>query len=616
MHTALATAAGADSKDPETIIQAEKRGSPVVNFQDPSELSVIANPASSRSLTVMVSADFDSDGIIDLVTADRTGTLRFYRGNADSIFPNHPQAKKHKAEGKFLDSPFHPSEKSFSFNTAPDFLRAGDFNADGKKDILALTKGDDRLQLMRGDGRGNFSEPVTVQFDGKATALIVGQIGRPDGQTDVAVAVQTDKGSQLLVFEHPEGAFKRKPESFELPAPATSISLGRLDEDPLFDIAVACGEQLVFIHGHQQIYPWEMMPEAGLARPPAEVGKRTLPFRVSELTTGKFTAGRGDSIAMLAEDGSLHLLEPPPPKKQENAKPLAPVDSLRSVNTPTGEGFEVYKRLKRVQLTAEEWTRRGYKPVDRTGRSRENSNPPMNATENPNEKPPKTGPTLAPSSYTAPSRIEEWRESVWLAGSRLGAAAQSGKSSLLTTARVSDSPFDDLLVLDESTRQIHVVGSPDSASETQSAILASLDVEGGPTALLPVRLNVDALSDLVVLRNGASVPTVILSAPANTYTVNTVDDVASNCQPAEPCTLRAAIMAANSNPGADLIAFNIPGEGVHTIAPATELPIIGDAVTIDATTQPGYAGTPVIEITGSDLSPDSGVDGLKVRASD
>jgi CSLREA domain-containing protein len=55
------------------------------------------------------------------------------------------------------------------------------------------------------------------------------------------------------------------------------------------------------------------------------------------------------------------------------------------------------------------------------------------------------------------------------------------------------------------------------------------------------------------------------------------------------CTLRAAIQQANATPGADTIAFNIPGTGVHTISPASPLPPLTDdaGVTIDGYTQPG-----------------------------
>src|SRR5262249_43981380 len=63
-------------------------------------------------------------------------------------------------------------------------------------------------------------------------------------------------------------------------------------------------------------------------------------------------------------------------------------------------------------------------------------------------------------------------------------------------------------------------------------------------------------------------------------------------------SLRQAIASANGAAGADTINFNIPGGGVHTIIPTTPLPAITGPVTIDGTTQPGYAGTPLIEIQG------------------
>jgi len=64
-------------------------------------------------------------------------------------------------------------------------------------------------------------------------------------------------------------------------------------------------------------------------------------------------------------------------------------------------------------------------------------------------------------------------------------------------------------------------------------------------------------------------------------------------------SLRACIIWANGNPGADAIAFNIPGAGPHTIVPASALPTITDPVTIDGSTEPDFAGTPVVEIDGS-----------------
>ncbi|MCW5625699.1 MAG: right-handed parallel beta-helix repeat-containing protein, partial [Burkholderiales bacterium] len=52
-------------------------------------------------------------------------------------------------------------------------------------------------------------------------------------------------------------------------------------------------------------------------------------------------------------------------------------------------------------------------------------------------------------------------------------------------------------------------------------------------------------------------------------------------------SLREAIIAANNTAGADGIAFNIAGAGVHTIGLTSALPTITDVLTIDGYTQPG-----------------------------
>src|SRR5262249_46820625 len=56
-------------------------------------------------------------------------------------------------------------------------------------------------------------------------------------------------------------------------------------------------------------------------------------------------------------------------------------------------------------------------------------------------------------------------------------------------------------------------------------------------------------------------------------------------------------MDANGTAGADLIRFDIPGSGVHTISLLSPLPEITDAVTIDGSTQP--SGTIALDGSGA-----------------
>src|SRR3954470_1837899 len=77
----------------------------------------------------------------------------------------------------------------------------------------------------------------------------------------------------------------------------------------------------------------------------------------------------------------------------------------------------------------------------------------------------------------------------------------------------------------------------------------------------------------------------------STYPVTTTADTG-------PGSLRQAILDANANPGPDDITFAI-GSGPVSIAPASALPDITDPLKIDGSTQPGYAGKPIVELTGS-----------------
>lgn len=66
-----------------------------------------------------------------------------------------------------------------------------------------------------------------------------------------------------------------------------------------------------------------------------------------------------------------------------------------------------------------------------------------------------------------------------------------------------------------------------------------------------------------------------------------------------PGSLRQAILDSDTaTGGTNTIAFDIPGPGEQTIAPLSPLPAITASVLIDGTSQPGYAGTPLIAVSG------------------
>lgn len=96
--------------------------------------------------------------------------------------------------------------------------------------------------------------------------------------------------------------------------------------------------------------------------------------------------------------------------------------------------------------------------------------------------------------------------------------------------------------------------------------------------------------------------------PPITYTVVNVNDSGAG-------SLRAAIQACNAalSSGNNVIEFNIPGAGPHTIQPLTKLTSILNQTTIAGDTQPGYSGTPLIVLNGA-LAGGTGTDGLQISA--
>jgi CSLREA domain-containing protein len=107
---------------------------------------------------------------------------------------------------------------------------------------------------------------------------------------------------------------------------------------------------------------------------------------------------------------------------------------------------------------------------------------------------------------------------------------------------------------------------------------------------------------------------------AATITVNTTSD--SSTSGDGSCSLREAIVNANSNAdlssgdctpgdaGLDIIVFKIAGTSPFTIVPTLPLPVITDPMILDATSQPGFSGTPIVELDGEN----AGGDGIEISA--
>jgi hypothetical protein len=93
----------------------------------------------------------------------------------------------------------------------------------------------------------------------------------------------------------------------------------------------------------------------------------------------------------------------------------------------------------------------------------------------------------------------------------------------------------------------------------------------------------------------------------STFTVTNTND-------SGPGSLRQAILDANGNVGVRTIGFAVSGSGAQNILLQSALPAITGTTIVDGTTQPSFAGTPLIVLSGAALPSTDPVAGIDLEA--
>ncbi|HJQ24061.1 MAG TPA: BACON domain-containing carbohydrate-binding protein [Blastocatellia bacterium] len=503
--------------DSAVAVHAAGRMNPFVNLRDGQSMpanyqgnaTAVAALRNNGALPLaLCAADFDEDGMPDLVAGYGSkdgGVVVLQRGDVDAVFPNTAAAVAHRAQlhaqfpsANEAPSPFLLDASVLAIAAPPQFMAAGDFDADGHADLIACDTGATALAFFKGDGHGGLTADKGLALPGKVTAITVADVNRMDGLADIVVAVVTTSGPRLLIFEDRFGALRATPESLALPAAASALLVAQLDDQYPLDIAAACGRELLIVHGSDRHRaPLAGQPDA--AAP--DVTRVPLTYNVAALAAGDILGDYHTELAALADDGLCHVL----------------------------------------------------------------------------------------------SRAAEWQEA---GGVQLPISAKQAANVLpqsLLAVRLSSGKKADLLFVDRAGDHLHLLLSDSDQANGVAPFLryaGMLDVEGSPVSVLPMRLNSDALDDLVVLRAGSSLPSLLATTPLVTYTVTNTNDSGDG-------SLRQAILDANQSAGTDAISFNISGSGTQTINLLSALPIVSGQVTIDATTQNPQSATPPVELNGS-----------------
>jgi serine/threonine protein kinase len=176
------------------------------------------------SPTGLIAADFNRDGAPDLAVVNTTD-------NNVGVFLNLPQPAPESALGPPVP---------FATGLEPKGVEVGDFNRDGRLDLVVANALGNAVSVLLGSGEGTFRKAVDFDTAPGSLGVAVGDLDG-DGHLDLAVANQTategNRGSVSVLLGKGDGTFHKAVHYTAGPHPIMVI-VGDFNRDGKPDLAV------------------------------------------------------------------------------------------------------------------------------------------------------------------------------------------------------------------------------------------------------------------------------------------------------------------------------------------------------------------------------------------
>ncbi|HEY7502375.1 MAG TPA: FG-GAP-like repeat-containing protein, partial [Vicinamibacterales bacterium] len=543
-----------------------------------------------------ISADFNNDGNADLAfgpIADNTVGIMLSNGTGG----------------------FGPAT-SRVLPGSPDAGEFGDFNNDGNVDIVIGSDDAAQAWLLLGDGAGGFGPTITIPLPAEAQNLAVADFNR-DGNDDLAVT-NGDAGTAVWILHGNGNATFQPAVTVGTVNSESSLVTDDFNRDGNPDLAVHITNTVVIILGNGAS---GFQPPVSIAVPGV-----TGVLKVGDLTGDGFPdllVGTPDAIALLVNNGSGGFAAP-----VATSIPNELVNESLAVSDFDSDGDRdfVWSRVGGgIGIQLNDGTGTFAAPFFISSPANQVVVGDFNGDRRPDIA------ALAGGTLGLQSQVLIYLNTcdrppadlaITLQGPAVNPTEGADFSYQVQITNNGPNPatgavFD--FAFAPSASFVSISGVPGSCSVERTHITCPLGTiaAGAGSAITVV---VRPLAGFVIGSHAGVTATTSDPNPANnaaflqtpvTAGVSTI--VVTNTNDSGPGSLAHALFLASDPGPRDTIVFNIPGSGPHTIEPTQDSPLgnILQPVVIDGTTQPGYAGTPLIEINGARAG---GVNGLLIVA--